>query len=836
MSGSTSDLSTDAGRERVLKQTLQLLDITRDIERNQADADFARDGEILYVFDENVFEMFVRPYAWGPRMATFYSPLWLDGEATRPPRSWASISAQSALLASEYLISGRLPGQLEPEIYMTEWHFWELRLRIERLAEGFQQRAKSILEDMAEELARRPRPAFLRNDLGELKRHPAIWTREALERFKVTRVVATQLADDRTLEPLEQLSRIVTEPLRSRIVGLQDRFEIPPTEIDIIATNARAWRARLEEEQRLRHGPNNRGKRKSFKSDALSLAYVQWAARKWAGTQRKIVFVTGDTIVFDAYRRWHAKVDPSSSEYFDPFILRRLVQYAPIFNMNDASSDISGAKELFERTRAAVEVALLPFNLSRMGAPSHRLEQIDRGREFLALQLVDTPVLREHPVFKFFGGKMTPDWLRENDERLKEITTLWQRTERIAIGSMYDTVLPRVDGVERPQMVRRGGAGGAALGPALTGYVENLLDRIVEDSVKLWAPLAARFITKRLADAVSARGERARPPIYLDLRSYNPDLSLDWGDLHAQLSGEASVVKSLLRDAGEEFPDQPEILFGVASALALLLGLWGDANRFAELAMKSSSPVRTSDIEVRVNGEFTYLYALAKRFKIGEYAPVRSEGAFTVTRKEFEDAKRLLDACEPCVGEEGAPDPVKRLRLHSERAALHLFYFAAVMLSPNPEIRSRFAASGQATSTLDAADSDLQRCLELGQTSQAILPEAECLAMQRIRRQYLANVAAATVLRIIGGFGPPCAHLVSTSAVQRVRDLLRHEPRLPGISRLDMMSYLLIASAPEPRLARDTRALAARYKSDPTLALDAATAAAIGDWVARQVS
>lgn len=126
--------------EQVLAQILRLVDVTRDIERNIDDARFdAAGGRMHYVFDENVFEMFVNPKRWKSRTATFHSPFWLRRAGEPPSRNWSSIAAQSALIASEFLFSGTLPGQRTSDIYMTEWHSWELRDRVGDLTVGGEQ-------------------------------------------------------------------------------------------------------------------------------------------------------------------------------------------------------------------------------------------------------------------------------------------------------------------------------------------------------------------------------------------------------------------------------------------------------------------------------------------------------------------------------------------------------------------------------------------------------------------------------------------------------------------------------------------------------------------------
>jgi hypothetical protein len=110
-----------------IRQFWRLLEFTRDIDRNEDDALFTRNGgSIIYVFDENVFEFFTKPQAFSRYAELFHSNIWFEGGSSEDLRR---ISAQSALVASEYLFSGELPGQKNRMIHMAEWHFLELRHR-----------------------------------------------------------------------------------------------------------------------------------------------------------------------------------------------------------------------------------------------------------------------------------------------------------------------------------------------------------------------------------------------------------------------------------------------------------------------------------------------------------------------------------------------------------------------------------------------------------------------------------------------------------------------------------------------------------------------------------
>ena len=574
----------------VLEQVLRFVDITRDLERNQDDGSFAKDdGTIFYVFDENVFEMFVRPARWKDRTATFYSAFWHRRAHSSDRHGWGAIAAQSALIAAEYLLSGQLPGQRDGTIFLTEWHQWELRERVEALIDHHRKllaAAPTLAKPISASIDDQP---FLRSDLLILKAQQG-WSQEAIDRFMVTRQAANVLAADNLLEPIEQLGRLVSREMRDRFMNIADAFPISSTEFEVIATSARIWLERLSTEQQ-------RPRRKPFRrhpgalvNDARSLAVVQWAANRCVGTNQRVVFITGDTLVFDAYRRWHSSVAPGSNEYLLPFALRRIVQYAPIFNMNDAIGDISNARELFDLTRQAVEVTLLPFNLSQMGARSGRREVIDRGREYLALKLVDSKDLIDDKEIGFFAKRLTHKWLEESRQHLNEMRQLWQQTERTAIGSMYETILPRLSRARRIVAEELAEPGAADIGQALVQYVDLLLNQIVEDGLKLWLPLASRFIDTELRRAVAGIWpQRSRLQILIRL-----DVPWEVGavDLATRLErwarGEQPLERMLSTDGDAGVIDRPELIFACAAALALILSSWSNADRFSDLAKKAS--------------------------------------------------------------------------------------------------------------------------------------------------------------------------------------------------------------------------------------------------------
>jgi hypothetical protein len=199
---------------------------------------------------------------------------------------------------------------------------------------------------------------------------------DVLRRFQLARTGSTLLATSTYSEPLEQLQRLLTKPLFTRIRTLH--LDFTPTHEDLahIRREGRAWLQRLkderEDDKKKRARAGNREPERpdlNLKNDAESLAFIQWAASQVYSNQR-MVFVTGDRLLVNAYRRWYAGMTPSCSMYYQPFLLRRASQYLPVLNIGDSDNDISkGIKghvqkgEIFTQLFCLIEIALLPLNL-----------------------------------------------------------------------------------------------------------------------------------------------------------------------------------------------------------------------------------------------------------------------------------------------------------------------------------------------------------------------------------------------------------------------------------------------------------------------------------------
>ena len=224
-------------RMKTLLDLPGLYDFSLDIERHEEDAYFVENGgQIHYVFDENIFEMFVFPKEnW---INVERSPNVFSGSKFNARQRFRKIqNMQTALVTSEILFGGNLPGQKGGKIYLTEWHRWELLARTNQILgeysgsniDTFRQAANSILpkkmdywknekstEDLMFDGNGDPQ---IEADIQNLKLHESV-DFATLQSFVRNRDAAFILANDENVEPAQQLSRILSPKMQRRLKGV----------------------------------------------------------------------------------------------------------------------------------------------------------------------------------------------------------------------------------------------------------------------------------------------------------------------------------------------------------------------------------------------------------------------------------------------------------------------------------------------------------------------------------------------------------------------------------------------------------------------------------------
>lgn len=837
--------SSKASKAQILVEVLRLLDITRDLDRHKEDAEFSKiGGHIHYVFDENILEMFVHPQRIANTTATFYSSFWLHSLDSKDRRRRFSIITQSALIAAEYMLGGGLPGQRGGRLLMTDWHLTEFYIRVDELIKRQRELIDHVFPDKE-----KPDPTkvvnfdptigaqpFLEEDL-RLVQADTYWKNEAIDRFITARTAANKVASDVVLQPMLQLKRLGETTFRHRIFDVEEQFTIPDIEFDTIEVAARVWKNRLLEEQK-KWGHRTRSRTPGATSnDARSLALIQSIARRLDRNSERIVLVTSDRLLFDAYRRWHAGIAPSATEYFEPFVLRRPLQYAPIFNLADGVGDIEDRdNDLFNLTRAFMEVILLPFNLSRMESYGpDRVEAINRSREYFALKLVDfSPAdLIVEPDISFFSNSLTEQWLADSERRMHDLRVRWYQAEQVAIGSMYGTIRARLSSELEIEADRFAEPGADDLGPLLTNYLSNLLDSVVEQSIGWSFPLARRFINTRIKKAFKSQ---PRPPILVRLKIPLEGGSTDLRNfLYYWVMG---AHKEFSVEDEPKLTDRPDLVFATAATLALVLGAWSDANRFSELAERAGRSRSSNPDE---HHEFMYLRAVSQRFRMAHLSPPRSEGGIAAVKRARDQAIAMLKDCLAYHSEPAHDQPLRKLRTLSERVALNIYYSMALLLSvghvpiAGPTIRGIHLDE-----VLREVEEGLNACLEL---------EAEILDMnvindterrthrELLKRQISINIIAYVVIHstMLHEKSENASSFLRPAITDRISELLTIEySSLPQVVRAEGGVFLHLAKGTMlPQMDQFVQSRAARAEA---LSLDSARLDALYQWAKGRVS
>ena len=365
-----------------LPQLAHLIEIVDDLDRHLNDAEHAAaGGKINYVFDENVFELFLRPQRMAEYVSLFHSSRWSMDEHSR--KFWRNINAQSALLAGEYLFSGSLPGQEQNYLYITPWHRDELFHRSSQMIYEFEQELPSsdIVREFLFQMAKFRTAAAratgiainLRDDDDGTGISADIQTlREAgvpedqLGGYLRTRVALRAIASEDRMMPMIQLQRMMSPDFFSAIRPIH-HSGAPGSDGRRILADAEAWFARLQQEATRQHHDSVSNARRrqpgrpfgSLRNDALALAAVESLARDRQKAGELTVLVTGDALLYSAYRRWHLANCPDA-----PFLLRRVTQYAPVFSLGDREVVILPRPGILDEF---LDMSMFPFNLSHFG-------------------------------------------------------------------------------------------------------------------------------------------------------------------------------------------------------------------------------------------------------------------------------------------------------------------------------------------------------------------------------------------------------------------------------------------------------------------------------------
>ncbi len=684
---------------RLLMQQMALLDISEDLKASEDDdAHIKKKKSIRYVLDENVFEYMLSPSFQTYAQTGFYSRLWRSGDGT-PLAIAASIEAQTAMLTAEWILSGTLPGASSTLLSMTDHHRNELAKR----ANDMNTKVGNHPERHSPELDKKIRLKKLVSEVvSGLHDHQAIEVDKAvadiieedctllkaggvdedvLKLFRSMRKIASVLAEDDFFEWIVQLKRLFSSKIYGRTISLETAYALEGPARDEVLVQAREWSGRIEEEL-LKPGNRRRFRSQSHElrhldersreeeigskwNDAWALALVQWLADHNTDPDLRIVFVTGDQLLVDTYRRWYYLTEKDTDR---PYIIRRFAQYAPHFNPRDTGGAISTVPDsdlmslnLFDSVQRAIESSIIPWLGKSGGKPKMELDPY--GPQTLTLVQSDMPEFVNDPSLR----AVIQDSISDQSQLTTEWASImegWRRIQRISIGSAvgligwrtgdHAAVLSRLKSLDDADSLKR--------------YVEELLQELSDESAKLWLP-GARKIIQDLRNITNPR--------------HIPAVSFDALSLDTRLDTSPA-----------------EVTFAAAAYLSMEGGDIANAIRYADLAVKSDQAARASDSGLAdFHPDLLFLSAVTHRYGIaalGRHFSLADAGEASLSavlrsiqavKDSYSTARRLLREAlgyhqariAAAVSEEEATaHELRHLRAMSERAALYLFYATSV--------------------------------------------------------------------------------------------------------------------------------------------------------------
>jgi hypothetical protein len=714
---------------------LHLLEFTRDMDRNTFDAEFAsRPGRTIHhVFDENVIEFFIgardqplsadgMPVFNDKRYysAHFHQKIWRDRpDDDSREAMWIRINRQLAIVTGEYLFAGALPGQRDGQIYLTEWHWQELMVRLRRLYHHFGQKIastpvvttekstddkiKEVRELVrlgtltAEQLVSRFRGSIERADmqllladLDRLRRNGV--SSETLVAFAAARLIAAIIESDDLLEPFHQISRLYSRPFVERFRPLHLKWSVAASDRQVLAKAAMDWQDRIRKEEVERKVSRSmRRTSRRIAADAQSLAYVQYVAdRLNNNADERIVMVTGDSLIFDAYRRWWSDHSRRS------FVMRRVAQYAPLLNFKDANSSVAFNEDIFGNTRRAIEPALLYFNLAEQAdgvlnapASTEAANELSSGRqgarEHFALMLKGGRAWNSD-AFNVFAKHIKQGVIAERQSDYLKIRSAWQELERVAIGVNPHLLETRLADDQRTELLSALKA--VPDGKGIDTYINKRLEILYSRSASMFVPAAFAAVREWLG-AHRLKSFTRRVPIALRLNLPTGEGNTESLRNILRLVDELISIGAAGAGAHEKVYElekhhwparRPELLFAVAATMALRLALWDQATFYSSLAVgaETAKEVRDRpDANDRSDYfELLYLRALSHRTRMGGISASDSISEADA-RALLNLATNDLDACieyhVSCV-KDGRYQVLRALRARSERAAAQLFY------------------------------------------------------------------------------------------------------------------------------------------------------------------
>lgn len=717
--------STRLLQKRVVQKLGYLIGLTRIIDRNREDGLFSdrQDGTedrgvIHYVFDTNVIQMFFEPFR-NPHFCEVFFGNELGGDAVMADE----INAQNCLIAAEYLFSGLLPGQVDDgRWYMSASHKDELETQIGHLRADVELVDKALEEkprfrkDSARLLQRlnsalkfeerdreyvinlAAKAGFAKDKIEQL----ASLSDQAFERRAIeirSREVCRSLALDNVFEPRWQLDRFHTDPeLLAARRDLEILVGIDAQSSDI-RREARGWQTALSTVL-ARRGGNVRSET-AVAADCETLALIDWANRNVLPPNERIVFVTGDRAVLEAYRSRYVD-EPGSG----PFLLRPISHFAPLFNPRSANSILVSKQFAFQAIQEALEGAMLALNLGLFTEETSAGKS--RARDHFANMAEREPEKATKLVVKYFPAFRDEAWLRIQERKLSALVDQLRPIELLMLEAYPQLIAERLED-SRSDFI----TGIKTMGGAVDREIVEHLAGAKRAGLKFALPLmgdAVRDLLDRIARRPPDVRVRALIPLKLSFTE-DPNQYVFYEDEQAKLK--AASPDELGEHLAALIKVPPQI-FALAAMLTFGLERWKDAARYSALAANAATSdqrKRPLASAIEDQRELAYLNAVSIRFRLSAWDPEHALAHRDPLRDWLLNASAELTTCEQYYRENEYLS--RELRSVSERASLHVSYCEWLVFGP-PELADQYDdPGGHALEQLSAVTRDLRACATL---------------------------------------------------------------------------------------------------------------------------
>ena len=178
-----------------------------------------------------------------------------------------------------------------------------------------------------------------------------------------------------------------------------------------------------------------------------------------------------------------------------------------------------------------------------------------------------------------FTQKLPSEWFKARRQAIVDVRQTWGDIERVVIGSFLDMITSRVEKNYSELAAKVINSKSETTHEALAGYLTDTLDGLLRDSVQSWLPVALDFVDD-FEKPKNDHPRRAPQTIWYALPS-----GKDIENIVDQWFQQASVHFTF------DDPDlraHPPAVFAFAATVALYAGDWANADRFADLALRTN--------------------------------------------------------------------------------------------------------------------------------------------------------------------------------------------------------------------------------------------------------